>query len=94
MSISLADRSVKYPRGVVDSLLVKVDKLVFLVDFVILNMVADDRVPLILGRPFLRTAKALIDVFEGKITLRVGEEAVTFDVMQSMQHSHGQDVLG
>ncbi|KAI3814002.1 hypothetical protein L1987_18741 [Smallanthus sonchifolius] len=91
MSISLADRSVKYPRGIVENLLVKVDKFVFPADFVILDMEVDDRVPLILGRPFLRTAKALIDVFDGKITLRVGDENVTFDVMKSMKNSSGQD---
>ncbi|KAI3744489.1 hypothetical protein L1987_57571 [Smallanthus sonchifolius] len=91
MSISLADRSVKYPRGIVENLLVKVDKFVFPADFVILDMEVDDRVPLILGRPFLRTAKALIDVFDGKITLRVGDENVTFDVMKLMKHSSGQD---
>ncbi|XP_021986440.1 uncharacterized protein LOC110882825 [Helianthus annuus] len=73
MTLSLPDWSVKYPRGIVENLLVKVDKFVFLADFVILDMEADERVPIILGRPFLRTAKALIDVYDGKITLRVGE---------------------
>ncbi|KAK1419647.1 hypothetical protein QVD17_28881 [Tagetes erecta] len=91
MSISLADRSVKYPRGIVENLLVKVDKFVFPVDFVILDMEADDQVPLILGRPFLRTAKALIDVYDGQITLRVGDEAVTFDVIKAMKNSTAQD---
>ncbi|XP_022026901.1 uncharacterized protein LOC110927840 [Helianthus annuus] len=80
MTLSLADKSVKYPRGVVENLLVKVDKFVFPADFVVLDMEADDRVPLILGRPFLNTAKALIDVFLGTITLRAGEESVVFDV--------------
>ncbi|XP_076903421.1 uncharacterized protein LOC143558472 [Bidens hawaiensis] len=64
MSLSLADRSVKYPRGIVKNVLVK---FVFPVDFVILDMEADDQVPLILGRPFLRTAEALIDVFDRKM---------------------------
>ncbi|KAI3695367.1 hypothetical protein L1987_78363 [Smallanthus sonchifolius] len=64
MSISLADRSVKYPRGIVENLLVKVDKFVFPLDFFILYMEVEDRVSIILGRPFLRTAKALIDVFD------------------------------
>ncbi|XP_076936757.1 uncharacterized protein LOC143604043 [Bidens hawaiensis] len=78
MSLSLVDHSVKYPRGIVENVLVIVDKFVFPVDFVILDMEADDQVPLILGRPFLRTAKALNDVFDGKITLRVGEENSRF----------------
>ncbi|XP_076893462.1 uncharacterized protein LOC143545448 [Bidens hawaiensis] len=91
MSLPLADRSVKYPRGIVENILVKVDKFVFPVDFVILDMEADDQVPLILGRPFLRTAKALIEVFDGKITLRLGEENVTFDVVKLMRNSSSQD---
>ncbi|XP_076912883.1 uncharacterized protein LOC143571310 [Bidens hawaiensis] len=72
MSLSLADRSVKYPRGIIDNLLVKVDKFVFPIDFVVLDMEADEKVTIIIGRPFLRTAKALINVYDGKITLRVG----------------------
>ena len=91
MTLSLADRSVKYPRGIVENLLVKVDKFVFPVDFVILDMEVDDSVPIILGRPFLRTAKAVIDVFDGKITLRVGDENVTFEVVKAMRHPGGQD---
>ncbi|KAI3819412.1 hypothetical protein L1987_13246 [Smallanthus sonchifolius] len=82
MSISLADRSVKYPRGIMENLLVKVGKFVFPVDFVILDMEVEDRVPHILGRPFLRTAKAMIDVFDGKLTLRVGDESIIFDATQ------------
>ncbi|KAI3815743.1 hypothetical protein L1987_15424 [Smallanthus sonchifolius] len=91
MSLSLADRSVKYLRGIVENLLVKVDKFVFPVDFVILDMEADERVPITLGRPFLSTAKAIIDVFDGKITLHVGEERVTFEVARSMEHPSGSD---
>ncbi|KAI3816628.1 hypothetical protein L1987_16331 [Smallanthus sonchifolius] len=86
MTLSLADRSVKYPRGIIENLLVKVDKFVFPVDFVILDMEADEGVPIILGRPFLRTTKALIDVYDGKISLCVGDEKVTFEVARSMQH--------
>ncbi|KAI3682936.1 hypothetical protein L1987_83329 [Smallanthus sonchifolius] len=97
MSISLVDRSVKYPRGIVENLLVKVGKFVFPMDFVILDMEVDDGVPLILGRPFLRTAKAVIDVFFGKLTLRVGDESVIFDATQSVEdvgeHSHSVCML-
>ncbi|XP_022024835.1 uncharacterized protein LOC110925174 [Helianthus annuus] len=91
MTLSLADRSVKYPRGIVENLLVKVDKFVFPADFVILDMEADEGVPIILGCPFLRTAKALIDVHDGKITLRVSEERVTFEIERSMNHPSGSD---
>ncbi|XP_021991407.1 uncharacterized protein LOC110888158 [Helianthus annuus] len=73
MSLSLADRSVKYPRGIIENLLVKVDKFVFPINFVVLDMEADEKVPIILGRPFLCTVKAIIDVFDGKITLQVVE---------------------
>ncbi|KAJ0759149.1 putative nucleotidyltransferase, Ribonuclease H [Helianthus annuus] len=93
MSLSLADRSVKYPRGIIENLLVKVDKFVFPVDFVVLDMEADEKVPIILGRPFLCTAKAIIDVFDGKITLQVGEERVTFEIARSMEHPSGSDDL-
>ncbi|XP_022040159.1 uncharacterized protein LOC110942698 [Helianthus annuus] len=87
MSIQLADSSVKYPRGIVENMLVKIDKFVFPVDFVILDMDEDKNVPLILGRPFLATARALIDVCTGRLTLRVDDEEVTFDIGKSMQHS-------
>ncbi|KAI3816084.1 hypothetical protein L1987_15772 [Smallanthus sonchifolius] len=90
MSISLADRSVKCPREIMENLLVKVGKFVFPMDFVILDMEVDDRVPLILGRPFLRTAKALICVFHGKLTLHVGDEMITFDAMKPVKGSTEQ----
>ncbi|XP_022040547.1 uncharacterized protein LOC110943101 [Helianthus annuus] len=91
MSLSLVDRSVKYPRGVIENLLVKVDKFVFPVDFVVLDMEADEGVTIILGRPFLRTAKAVIDVFDGKISLCAGDEIVTFEIDRAMQHPSGSD---
>ncbi|XP_021975157.1 uncharacterized protein LOC110870277 [Helianthus annuus] len=91
ISLSLADRSVKYPRGVVENLLVKVDKFVFPVDLLVLDMEADERIPIILGHPFLRTAKAIIDVFDGKISLRAGDEIVTFEIHKAMQHPSGSD---
>nr|XP_010914858.1 uncharacterized protein LOC105040154 [Elaeis guineensis] len=74
ISLQLADRSVTYPKGIVEDVSVKVDKFIFLVDFIILDMEEDREVPLILGYPFLATGKALIDVHEGKLTLRVGQE--------------------
>ncbi|XP_076932886.1 uncharacterized protein LOC143598588 [Bidens hawaiensis] len=91
MSIQLADRSVKYPRGVVENMLVRIDKFIFPVDFVILDMFEDDSVPLILGRPMLATAQALIDIREGKLILKVGDENVTFDVRQSLKHPKSAD---
>ena len=86
MILQLVDRSIKYPRGIIENMLVKVDKFVFPVDFVILDMDEDKNVPLILGRPFLRTAKAIIDCDSGKLILRVDDEKVTFDIEKSIQH--------
>ena len=87
MNIQLADRSIKYPRGIVENILVKVKNFIFPVDFVILDMDEDKTVPIILGRPFLATARSLIDAGSGKLTLRVGEEEVTFENTNSMSNS-------
>ncbi|XP_075500124.1 uncharacterized protein LOC142538709 [Primulina tabacum] len=57
ISLQLADRSIKYPRGVIEDVLVKVDKFIFSVDFVVLDMEEDREIPIILGRPFLATGK-------------------------------------
>ncbi|XP_048231235.1 uncharacterized protein LOC125370275 [Ricinus communis] len=76
MSIQLADRSVKYPKGIVENVLVKVNKFIFPMDFVILDMDGESSVPLILGRPFLVTSRAMIDVCDGKLKLRVGDETL------------------
>ncbi|XP_052198255.1 uncharacterized protein LOC127805537 [Diospyros lotus] len=65
VSLQLADRSVKHPRGIVEDILVKVDKFIFPADFIILDMAEDRDIPLILGRPFLATGRALIDVQKG-----------------------------
>ncbi|XP_022883717.1 uncharacterized protein LOC111400543 [Olea europaea var. sylvestris] len=62
VTLQLADRSLTYPRGIIEDVLVKVDKFIFLVDFVVLDMEEDQEFPLISGRPFLATGRALIDV--------------------------------
>ena len=62
MSLHLADLSITYPRGIVEDVLVKVDKFIFPADFVILDFEEDKKIPIILGRPFLATGKTLIDV--------------------------------
>nr|GFB12069.1 reverse transcriptase domain-containing protein [Tanacetum cinerariifolium] len=73
----LADRTISKPTGVAENVFVKVGKFYFLADFVILDFIADPRVPLILGRPFLSTAHALIDVYEGEITIRHDDQSLT-----------------
>ncbi|GJY65748.1 gag-pol polyprotein [Tanacetum coccineum] len=70
--------TVKYPKGIAENVLVRIGKFTFLVDFIILDMPENIKVPLILGRPFLSTAHAKIDVYKRNITLRVGEERIVF----------------
>nr|GFA88916.1 hypothetical protein [Tanacetum cinerariifolium] len=77
MVLELVDRTISKPTGVAENVFVKVGKFYFPADFVILDFVADPRVPLILGRPFLSTAHALIDVYEGEITLRHDDQSFT-----------------
>nr|GEZ29241.1 reverse transcriptase domain-containing protein [Tanacetum cinerariifolium] len=87
MTLELADRSITRPKGVVKDVFVKVGKFYFLTYFVVVDFEADPRVPLILGRSFLRTGHALIDVYGDKITLRVNDESITFNLNQTMIYS-------
>ncbi|GJS98061.1 DNA-directed DNA polymerase [Tanacetum coccineum] len=91
MSLELADRSIQYPRGIIENVLIKVDKFVLLIDFIILDMPEDSRVPIILGRLFLATVRAMIDVFNKKIMLRVRDDEVIFDVDQSIKRPPIED---
>nr|GEV66577.1 hypothetical protein [Tanacetum cinerariifolium] len=75
--LELADRTISKLTGVAENVFVKVGKFYFLADFIVLDFIADPRVPLILGRPFLSTAHALIDVYEGEIILRHDEQSLT-----------------
>ncbi|GKE04694.1 reverse transcriptase domain-containing protein [Tanacetum coccineum] len=88
MTLELADRSVAHPKGVAEDVFVKVGKFYFLADFVVVDYDFDPRVPLILGRPFLRTARALIDVHGEELTLRVNDEAITFQFGHTLRYSH------
>ncbi|GJU06763.1 reverse transcriptase domain-containing protein [Tanacetum coccineum] len=78
MTLELANRSITHPMGIAEDVVVRVDGFTFLADFVVVNFVPDPRVPIILGRPFLRTAKALIDLYKGTLTLRVGKEELVY----------------
>ncbi|GKE04539.1 putative reverse transcriptase domain-containing protein [Tanacetum coccineum] len=78
LTVELADRTVKYLKGIAENVLVGIGKFTFPVDFIILDMPEDIKVPLILGRLFLSTARSKIDVYKRKITLRVGEENFIF----------------
>nr|GFA56008.1 hypothetical protein [Tanacetum cinerariifolium] len=77
MVLELADRTISKPTRVAENVFVKVGKFYFPADFIILDFVADPRIPLILGRPFLSTVHALIDVYEGEITLRHDDQSLT-----------------
>nr|GFC44583.1 reverse transcriptase domain-containing protein [Tanacetum cinerariifolium] len=78
MVLELADQTISKPTGVVENVFVKVGKFYFPADFVILDFVDDPCVPLILGRLFLSTTHALIDVYEGEISLRHDDQSLTF----------------
>ncbi|GKF16646.1 reverse transcriptase domain-containing protein [Tanacetum coccineum] len=82
MILELADRSTTSPSSIAENVFVKVGKFHFSADFVVVDYVVDPRVPLILGKPFLRTARALIDVYGEELTLRVDDEAITFKYAQ------------
>ncbi|GJS57854.1 reverse transcriptase domain-containing protein [Tanacetum coccineum] len=83
MTLELAGRSITQPIGIVEDIYVKVGKFHFPADFVVVDFDADPRVPLILRRSFLKTRRDLIDVYKGELTLRVGKEAVTFNLDQT-----------
>nr|GEW62090.1 DNA-directed DNA polymerase [Tanacetum cinerariifolium] len=87
MTLELVDRSISRPVEVAEDVYVKVGTIHFSADFVVVDFDVDPQVPLILGRSFLKTGRALIDVFEGKLTLRVGKEATTFNLDQTSRYS-------
>ncbi|CAM8926291.1 unnamed protein product [Rhodiola kirilowii] len=80
VTIHLADRSCRLPRGVLKDVPVKVKHIYLPVDFIVLDISEDIDIPIILGRPFLYTAKAVIDMDRGSLALRVGSERVVFNL--------------
>nr|GFB76182.1 reverse transcriptase domain-containing protein [Tanacetum cinerariifolium] len=91
MTLELADRSITRPKGVAEDVFVKVRKFHFPTDFIVVDFETDLRVPLILGRSFLRTGRALIDVYGEEITLKVNDESITFNLNQTMRYSSTYD---
>ncbi|XP_074265096.1 uncharacterized protein LOC141587514 [Silene latifolia] len=85
VSLQLADRSVKFPIGVIEDVPLVVGKLVIPCDFFVMDMPEDYNVPIILGRPCLATGGAMIDVKSGKLSLQVGEDRVEFELHKSME---------
>nr|GEU54760.1 reverse transcriptase domain-containing protein [Tanacetum cinerariifolium] len=91
MTLELADRSITHAKGVAEDVFVKVGKFHFSTDFVVVDFEVDPRVPLISWRSFLRTGRAIVDVYGEEITLRVNDEAVTFNLNQTTRYSSTYD---
>ena len=88
----MANWSLTYPQGILEDMLMKVDKFNFPIDFVVLEMEEDKEVPIIIGRPFLATGQALIDVKIGELTLRVGDEEVKFYLTKPVRFSDNDKI--
>ena len=86
MALQLANKTIKHPYGIIEDVLVKVDKFLFPIDFVVMDMDEDNEVPLILSRPFMKTAKVMIDVDDGKLIVRVQGDEVQFNVFEAIKH--------
>nr|GFC18979.1 reverse transcriptase domain-containing protein [Tanacetum cinerariifolium] len=93
MTLELADHSVSKPIGIAKDVKVKVGMFHFLADFVVVDFEPDPRVPLILGRCFLKTGRALIDVHKGELTLHIGNEAITYNLDQTSRYSANYDQM-
>nr|GFA25152.1 DNA-directed DNA polymerase [Tanacetum cinerariifolium] len=93
MNLELADRSITRPKGVAEVIFVNVGKFHFSTDFVVVDFEADPRVPLTLGRYFLRIGRALIDVYGKEITLWFNDDVVTFNLNQTTRYSSTYDDL-
>ncbi|XP_070017994.1 uncharacterized protein [Nicotiana sylvestris] len=92
MRLKMADWTMKRPLGIIDDVLVRFDKFILPADFVILDSEVGCEVPIILGRPFLATGKALVDVEAGELIFRVGDENVVFHVCKSMRRPNSNEV--
>lgn len=92
ITLQMANRSITYPRGIVENVLVKVNKFIFPADSVVIDMEEDKNIPLILGRPFLEIRVAMIDVQKGESTLQVNDENITFSIAEAIkQHDTNND---
>ncbi|XP_016167317.1 uncharacterized protein LOC107609798 [Arachis ipaensis] len=87
MTLQLADRLMVIPNGVVENLLVKMNKFIFPAEFMILDLDEEEGDSIILERPFLATARAIIDVEKGEMTMRAHDEKITLNVFKEIQHT-------
>ncbi|XP_070017889.1 uncharacterized protein [Nicotiana sylvestris] len=92
MRLQMTDRTMKRQLGIINDVLVRVDKFILLDDFVILDCEVDYEVPIILGRPFLATRNGLVDVEAGELTFRAGDEKVIFHVFKSIKQPNNSKV--
>ncbi|XP_010535214.1 PREDICTED: uncharacterized protein LOC104810563 [Tarenaya hassleriana] len=93
MALQLADRSIKYPTGIVEDVPLKIGGFYVPVDFVVLDMDEDSKVPIILGRPFLSTADAIVHVRAGRLTMKIGYETVEFTLDQNLRQPSTNDTI-
>ena len=85
MTLQMVDRTLTHPKGILEDVLIKVGKFIFLMDFVVIDIEEDKQVLLLLGSPFLETGATLINVKKGELTLRVGDEAMHFNLNHSLK---------
>ena len=86
MTLQLADRSITRPYRVVEDVLVKVHHFTFPVDFVIMDIEEDTKIPLILGRPFMLTANCVVDMGNGNLEMSVDNQKVTFNLFKAIKY--------
>ena len=91
VTLKLADRSLKHPWGVIEDVLVKVDKFIFPAYFIVLYIEEDKEILIILGRPYLATGRAMINVQKGELKLRVQDDEVIFSVFNEVRHPAERD---
>ncbi|XP_070054160.1 uncharacterized protein [Nicotiana tomentosiformis] len=86
VSLQLADQTTIILEGIIDDIVVRVGKIFFPIDFIVIDMEVNKKVPLILGRPFLCTDRAILDIYEGQLMLRVGNEIVVFQMKRMIKY--------
>ncbi|XP_070043351.1 uncharacterized protein LOC142173750 [Nicotiana tabacum] len=85
VSLQLADQTTILPEGIIEDILVRVDKFVFPIDFIVVDMEVNKEVPLILGRSFLCTGRAILNICEGQLMLKVSNKKVVFQMKRMMK---------
>ena len=92
ITLRMTDKTLAQPEGILEDVLIKIGKFIFLLDFVVIDIEEDKQVPLLLGRPFLAAGATLIDVKKEELTLRVGDEVVHFNLNHSFKQPEFDNV--